>query len=87
MIHGGIELCRDPVVDQEGAVAPAVAASEAVASEAADMVAEDSAAVDLAARMVREALILDGDSALALAVGITDPIITVADALAVCWGF
>jgi len=80
-------------VDQEGAEAPAVAASEVVASEAADMVAEDSAAVDLAARtgrevrMAREALILDGASALALAVGITDPIITVADALAVCWGF
>lgn len=77
---------------QEGAEAPAEAASEAVASEAAvDLVVADIAREALVAptdqedRTVREALISDGDLALALADGTADPTIMVAVAvLAAC---
>ena len=79
---GGRQICRDPVVDRAEAEAFAEAASEAVASEAADLAVADTAEEALAAREAREARILVGASALALAAGITDRIITVAAVLA-----
>ena len=79
-------------MDREEAEALAEAASEAVASEAADMAVADIAPEDLVAahtarvdRMVREARILDGALARAMADGTADPITEVADALAVFW--
>ena len=77
-------------MDQEGAEAPVVAASEAVASEAADLAVEDTAEVDLVARTAREArtvredLILVGALARASADGIAVRTITVAVVLAAC---
>lgn len=93
LFFGGIQICRDPVVDQEGAEAPVEAASEAEASEAADLAVEDTAEAASVAhtarevRTVREDLISVGASARALADGIAVRTITVAAVLAACSDF